>query len=74
HIVLAVKASVALLIPDIPSWVTLQMAKQEFSAKQALRKQRIMEAAQKKKVLMEAFKSRSTGKCNVDSLAEHKGQ
>ncbi|BFZ12991.1 hypothetical protein BsWGS_16030 [Bradybaena similaris] len=74
HIVLGIKASIALLIPDTPGWVTLQMARQEYSAKLALRNQRIMEAAQKKKVLMEAFKNRRIGKRNIDNLGEHKGQ
>ena len=39
HIVLAIKASVAFLIPDVPKWVILQIARQEYAAKCALRKQ-----------------------------------
>ncbi|XP_005096666.1 anoctamin-10 isoform X2 [Aplysia californica] len=64
HIVLAIKASIALLIPDVPKWVILQIAKQEYAAKQALRKQeadkRMVEAALKKKVVLDAFSRRST--------------
>ncbi|GFO25413.1 anoctamin [Plakobranchus ocellatus] len=59
HIVLAIKATVAILVPDLPKWVSLQMARQEFMAKMALRKQRIIDAAQKKKVLMDAFKAKA---------------
>ncbi|KAH9504894.1 Anoctamin-10 [Bulinus truncatus] len=39
HIVLAVKASIAFLIPDIPKSVSIQIAKQEYAAKMALKRQ-----------------------------------
>ncbi|GFR93884.1 anoctamin [Elysia marginata] len=80
HIVLAIKAGVAILVPDLPKWVSLQMAKQEYQAKLALRKQmkedisnrkpklvdRILDAAQKKKVLMDAFKNKGVNKGPTD--------
>ena len=39
HVVLAIKAAVAILVPDVPKWVLVQIAKQEYAAKLALRKQ-----------------------------------
>ncbi|XP_055891535.1 anoctamin-10-like isoform X2 [Biomphalaria glabrata] len=58
HIVLAIKASIALLIPDIPKSVSLQLAKQEYAAKMALKRQRLRDAAAKKRALIEAWKRR----------------
>ncbi|CAL1532334.1 unnamed protein product [Lymnaea stagnalis] len=59
HIIFAIKASVAILIPDVPKWISLQIARQEYAAKMALKKQRLLEAAIKKRLLVDAVRHRS---------------
>lgn len=47
HFILAIKALIAFLIPDVPKWVQLEMAKAQFEAKEAVEKVKIQNAKRK---------------------------
>ncbi|XP_046361749.2 anoctamin-10-like isoform X1 [Haliotis rufescens] len=58
HLVLAVKAAVAFFIPDVPKWVELQVARQEYQLRQGMMKERMAASTRTKQILKKMIQTR----------------
>ncbi|XP_033120637.1 anoctamin-8-like isoform X2 [Anneissia japonica] len=64
HVTLACKFAIAYAIPDIPHWVSLQMAKLEFNRREALKKLDQAAMASAKESIEKATKNEAEGTCD----------
>ncbi|KAK6174389.1 hypothetical protein SNE40_017675 [Patella caerulea] len=62
HVVLAIKGAVAYFIPDMPKWVQIELAREDYQSKQALQKERLQAANRKRQELHEISRPRMSSR------------